>query len=59
MQRLASEGRIAAEMAFVFAHIVFATMSELALLVVRADDPASAQRNAAATVDEFLTRLLR
>ncbi len=59
MLRLAAEGHIASDMADVFAHIVFATMSELALLVMWADDTVTAQHTAAATVDEFLTRLLR
>ena len=53
MPRIAADGRIAPDMGDVFAHIVFAMMSELALLVVRADDPESARQTAAAAVDEF------
>jgi AcrR family transcriptional regulator len=58
MQVLADEGALPHDMTDVFAHIVFATMCELALMVVQADDPAAAQQTAITAVDHFLARLL-
>jgi AcrR family transcriptional regulator len=58
MQAAADEGRVPPDLVDVFAHTLLATMNELALLIVRANDPAAAQRRAEAAVDELLTRLL-
>jgi AcrR family transcriptional regulator len=58
MQVAADEGRIPAELADAFAHTVLATVNELALMIARADDQSAAQREAKATVNEMLTRLL-
>jgi AcrR family transcriptional regulator len=58
VQAAASEGRVRADLVDVFAHMLLATMNELALLIVRADDSTAAQQTAEAAVDELLTRLL-
>jgi AcrR family transcriptional regulator len=58
MQAAADEGRVPPDLVDVFAHTLLATLNELALLIVRANDPAAAQRRAEAAVDELLTRLL-
>jgi AcrR family transcriptional regulator len=58
MQAAANEGRIRPELADVFAHMLLATVNELALVIARSDDPAAAQRTAQAAVDELFTRLL-
>jgi AcrR family transcriptional regulator len=58
MQLAAAEGRIGDELVDVFAHTILATMNELALMIVRADDIKAAQRDAQTAVDEILTRLL-
>jgi AcrR family transcriptional regulator len=58
MQLAATEGRVRAEMVDMFSHMLLATMNELALVIVRSDDHAAAQRTAEDAVDEFLGRLL-
>jgi len=40
------------------AHVLLASVNEIALLIARADDQAAASRSAAEGVDEILTRLL-
>ena len=58
MQAEADAGRLRADLVDPFSHILLATMNELALFIVRADDPAAARRDAESTVDEYLARLL-
>jgi AcrR family transcriptional regulator len=58
MELAALEGRIPSNLVDVFAHTLLATMNELALRMVRADDFAAAQRTAELAVDELLGRLL-
>jgi AcrR family transcriptional regulator len=58
MQVAAEQGRVPPELADVFAHMLLATMNELALMIVRSEDPADAQRRAEVAVDEVLGRLL-
>jgi AcrR family transcriptional regulator len=58
MQAAAAEGRLPPELADTFAHLLLATMNELAQVIVRSDDLAAAQRTAEAAVDEVLARLL-
>jgi AcrR family transcriptional regulator len=58
MQVAADEGRIRADLADAFAHVVLATVNELALLIARSEDQATAQRTGRAAVDELLSRLL-
>ena len=58
MQVAAEQGRVPRELADVFAHMLLATMNELALVIVRSEDLIVAQRTAEAAVDEVLRRLL-
>jgi hypothetical protein len=58
MRVAADEGRIPADLADTFAHMLLATVNELALLIARSNDQTAAQRSAQAAVDELLTRLL-
>ena len=58
MQAVADDGRIDAALVDPFAHMLLAAVNELALIVARADDTATAQRQAEVAVDELLTRLL-
>lgn len=58
MQAVADDGRLDAALVDPFAHMLLASVNELALLVARADDTATAQRQAEVAVDELLTRLL-
>jgi AcrR family transcriptional regulator len=55
---LAETGRLAPDLVDMFAHVLLASMNEIALLIARADDPAAASRSAAEAVNEILTRLL-
>ena len=59
MQIAADEGRVPPALVDQFAHILLATINELALLIARSDDTAAAQTDAEVAVDEFLARLLR
>jgi AcrR family transcriptional regulator len=58
LQAEADAGHVRADLVDVFAHMLLATMNELALLIARADDQAAAQRMAVEAVDELLGRLL-
>ena len=58
MQAVADDGRIDAGLVDPFAHMLLAAVNELALMVARADDTETAQRQAEVAVDELLTRLL-
>jgi AcrR family transcriptional regulator len=53
----AREGRLQAELVDVFAHMVLATMNELALVIVESDDQEEAQRQAERAVNEYISRL--
>jgi len=57
MQAVADDGRIDAGLVDPFAHMLLAAVNELALMVARADDTETAQRQAEVAVDELLTRL--
>ena len=39
-----------------FSHVVLAAINEIALMIVLADDPAQAQRDGAAAIDDVLDR---
>lgn len=54
----ADAGRLAPELADPFAHMLLATLSELAHLIAVADDVAAAQASAQAALAEYLARLL-
>jgi len=58
MQSAADENLVPPALVDVYAHVLLATMNEIALLVARADDAAIAGTTAEAAVDELLTRLL-
>ena len=58
LQAVADIGRLADHLVELFAHIVLASVNELALVVARADDTAAAQAEAETAVDELLARLL-
>jgi len=58
MHAVADDGRIDAALVDPFAHMLLASVNELALMIARADDTATAQRQAETAVDELLTRLL-
>ncbi|WP_158886825.1 TetR/AcrR family transcriptional regulator [Amycolatopsis anabasis] len=58
LRAVASAGRIPAEFAVPFAHMLLASLTEAALLIARADDPETAARTSEAAVEEFLDRLL-
>jgi AcrR family transcriptional regulator len=58
MQAAAAEGRVPIELADAFAHMLLATVNELALVIAKAEDQTAAQRTARATVDELFDRLL-
>jgi AcrR family transcriptional regulator len=58
MQHASSEGRLDPGLVDVYAHIVLATMNELALYVALAPDQTAAQHVATIAVDDYLERLL-
>jgi len=59
MQTAADAGLVPAELADLFAHMLLASVNELALVVARSDDRAAAQDTAEKAVDALLARLLR
>jgi AcrR family transcriptional regulator len=54
----AAEGRLAPALVDMFAHVLMAALSEIALVVARSDDPDGAVRSGEAAVDELVQRLL-
>jgi hypothetical protein len=58
MRAAAEAGVLDPAHADAFAHILLASVNEMALLIARADDKATALRQAEGAVDEFLRRLL-
>ena len=59
LSTLAEGGRLTPDLVEVFAHVLLASMNEIALLIARADEPDAAMGRGAAAVDEVLSRLLR
>jgi len=57
MRAAAAEGDLPPHLADVYAHMLLATMNELALFVVRAASPDEAQLVAQAAIDDLLSRL--
>jgi AcrR family transcriptional regulator len=55
---MAAEGRLPTSLVDMFAHLLLASMNELALVIATAEEPSTAMRQAAAAVDEYLKRLL-
>jgi AcrR family transcriptional regulator len=58
LQTVADEGQLRPELVDTLAHVVLASVDEVALLVARSDDPAAAMKDGADAVDELLRRLL-
>jgi AcrR family transcriptional regulator len=58
LQAVADAGRLPAEMVDPFAHVLLASVNEVALLVAGADDAEAAVRQGEATIDELLKRLV-
>jgi AcrR family transcriptional regulator len=58
LSAIADEGGLAPDLVDVFAHVVLATMNELALLVARSDEPEAALLTGTKAIDEVLSRLL-
>jgi AcrR family transcriptional regulator len=56
---LASMGRMREDMVDTYAHMLLATLIEVAFLIARAPDPAQAARTGKAAMNELLVRLLR
>jgi AcrR family transcriptional regulator len=54
----AAEGRLEPGLVDMFAHVLMAALSEIALVVARSDDPDGAVRSGEAAVDELIQRLL-
>jgi AcrR family transcriptional regulator len=54
----AAEGRLEPELVDMFAHVLMASLSEIALVVARANDPDAAVRSGEAAVDELIQRLM-
>jgi hypothetical protein len=55
---IAKTGRLAPDLVDMFAHMLLASLNEIALFMARADDPSAAMRTGAAAVGEMLRRLL-
>jgi AcrR family transcriptional regulator len=55
---IADEGSLRPELVDTFAHVLLASVDEVALLVARSDDPEAAMRAGADAIDELLRRLL-
>jgi hypothetical protein len=53
----AADGRLPAEQSELFAHVLLASVNEIALLAARADDPKAAIVLATGALDEILRRL--
>lgn len=58
LQAVADDARLDAELVDPFAHMLLASINELALVVARAEDTSAAQHQARLAIDELLTRLL-
>jgi AcrR family transcriptional regulator len=58
LQYIAQQGRLQPQLVDMFAHVLFASMNELALVIARAKDPASTSTSAEMAIDELISRLL-
>jgi AcrR family transcriptional regulator len=58
LQSVADDARLDARLVDPFAHMLLASINELALVVARSDDTAAAQDQARLAIDELLARLL-
>jgi AcrR family transcriptional regulator len=55
---VAETGRLAPDLVDMFAHVLLASVNEIALFIARADDPSAAMQAGTAAVEELLHRLL-
>ncbi|HEY2688710.1 MAG TPA: TetR/AcrR family transcriptional regulator [Streptosporangiaceae bacterium] len=58
LQEIADQGDLRPELVGTLAHVLLASVNEVALLVARADDQGAAMKNGADAIDELLRRLL-
>jgi AcrR family transcriptional regulator len=59
LRAISAAGGLAPDLIDIFAHVVLATVNEIALLVARSDQPGAAMRTGSAAIDEVLARLLQ
>jgi len=57
LQVIAAEGKLRPELVSMFAHVLLASVNEVALLVARSEDKEAAMKAGADTIDEMLRRL--
>jgi AcrR family transcriptional regulator len=55
---IARTGRLTPDLVDMFAHMLLASINEIALFIARADDPAAAMQSGTAAIEELLHRLL-
>jgi AcrR family transcriptional regulator len=58
LQAIADQGNLRPELVGTLAHVLLASVNEVALVVARSDDPAAAMKEGADAIDELLRRLL-
>jgi len=58
LHRVAAAGRLPTRYADPFAHMLLASLNEIAIVITRADDPDKAMRDGRAAAEELLRRLL-
>jgi AcrR family transcriptional regulator len=58
LQAIADQGNLRPELVGTLAHVLLASVNEIALVVARSDDPAAAMTEGADAIDELLRRLL-
>jgi AcrR family transcriptional regulator len=58
LQAIAGQGNLRPELVGTLAHVLLASVNEIALVVARSDDPAAAMKEGADAIDELLRRLL-
>jgi AcrR family transcriptional regulator len=58
LQEIADQGDLRPELVGTLAHVLLASVNEVALLVARADDQGAAMKDGADAIDELLRRLL-
>jgi AcrR family transcriptional regulator len=58
LQAIADQGNLRPELVGTLAHVLLASVNEIALVVARSGDPAAAMREGADAIDELLRRLL-
>ena len=58
MRQIAESGRLPVRHADPFAHMLLASLNEIAVMITRADDPKEAMKDGRAAVEELVDRLL-